>query len=95
MAGLLDILLQRGEYMDPNKVLDQRMVAAGQQPMPDPRFGPAPVTPNTQPTAPRPPVRPNSMQAIMAQIAADREARQRVEAGQMLQRQNGTVLPRY
>ena len=29
MAGLLDMLLGRGEYMDPNKVLDRRMAEAG------------------------------------------------------------------
>jgi len=29
MKGLLDMLMGRGEYMDPNKVIDQRMAAAG------------------------------------------------------------------
>jgi hypothetical protein len=92
MAGLLDLLLQQGEYLDPNKVIDRRHTAAG-IPNPPRQVPGVPVLPNTEPVYPNPPINPNSSEAIMAEIAARRAARRRAEAGQMLQRQNGVVLP--
>ena len=92
MAGLLDMFLRQGEYLDPNKGIDRRLADAGipnqQRPVPG-----QPVLPNTEPVAPTPRISPYSMDAIMAEIAAKREARRNIEAGQMMQQQNGIVLP--
>ena len=73
MAGLLDMLLGRGEYMDPNKVLDRRMAAAG---IPNaPRLPPGQVTGNSDAFS----------QNVMNEIRRRRQARAQAQAAE----QNG------
>lgn len=75
MAGLLDMLLGRGEYMDPNKVLDRRMAEAG---IPNaPRLPPGQV-PQAQGQVPG-----NSdafSQNVMNEIRRRRQARAQAQA---------------
>ena len=78
MAGLLDMLLGRGEYMDPNKVLDRRMAEAG---IPN-----APRLPPGQ--APQAQVPGNSdafSQNVMNEIRRRRQVRAQIQAAE----QNG------
>lgn len=87
MAGLLDLLMGRGEYLDPNKVLDQRMATAG---IPNPPRN-VPVQAQPAPGAAAPAG--YSMADIMASINAKRQAQQQQQAMQALQVQGGQVLP--
>lgn len=86
MAGLLDLLMGKGEYIDPNKVLNRRMEAAGLQPAPAAQVQAPAQAPAGQPGQ-------YSMAAIMAKINADRVAQQQLQAQQAVQQQGGQVLP--